>query len=131
MTDSTSRSPSPRASPRLRRADSTAHANRKGGFSNFDATAHAEYLYHCVAVTVRQDLPAELAWLQSYDWFTAEAQRRVDMPARMLDLLHRFLRQNDGRLSKRARTDEFAALSPEETERIEALYAQSIERFTL
>jgi hypothetical protein len=89
----------------------------------FDATRHAEFLYHCVAVTVRHDLPHEVAWLEAYDRFVEGVSTIVDMPARTIDLLHRFLRQNDGRLSKRARTGEFSALTDREVSSIEALFA--------
>ena len=47
------------------------------------------------------------------------------MPAEKIELLHRFLRQEDGRLSKRARAHEFAALTDQEADRIEALYRTS------
>jgi hypothetical protein len=50
----------------------------------------------------------------------------VDMPARTLELLHRFLRQNDGRLSQRARTGEFSGLTDTEVADIERHYADSI-----
>jgi ABC-type uncharacterized transport system auxiliary subunit len=45
------------------------------------------------------------------------------MPNRTLDLIHRFLRQNNGTLSKRARTQEFALLTDEEVRAIERAYA--------
>ena len=44
------------------------------------------------------------------------------MPERTIDLLFRFLRQHNGRLSRRAHTKEFAALSNDEVARIEAIY---------
>lgn len=91
----------------------------------FDATAHAEFLYRCVEATVEIDFPAEVAWLEQYDRFSAEVQRMVDMPARTVDLLHRFLRQHHGRLSQRARQREFAALRDEEVAHIEALFAET------
>ena len=69
----------------------------------FDATAHAEFLYRCVEATVERDLPDEVAYLESYDRFAERVQKIVDLPARTVDLLHRFLRQNGGRLSRRAR----------------------------
>ena len=46
------------------------------------------------------------------------------MPERLTDLLFRFLHQNGGRLSSRAREKEFAALTDEEAERIEAIYGE-------
>jgi hypothetical protein len=45
-----------------------------------------------------------------------------------LHLLFRFLRQNGGRLSKRAREKEFADLRDDEVHRIEALYAELLQR---
>ena len=45
------------------------------------------------------------------------------MPNRTVDLLHRFLSQNKGTLSKRARTHEFKLLTDEEVLEIEQGYA--------
>ena len=45
------------------------------------------------------------------------------MPERLIDLLFRFLSQNAGRLSQRARTQEFSELTDEEAQRVEAIYA--------
>jgi hypothetical protein len=89
----------------------------------FDATPHAEFLFECVARTIDVDLPAETAFLRIYDAFKIEVQQMIDMPNHLLDLLFRFLRQNEGRLSKRAREREFAAFSDIEAARIEAIYA--------
>jgi hypothetical protein len=91
----------------------------------FDATPHAEFLYHCVETTVEHDLPEEVAYLEGYDRFVRGVQEIVDMPASTLDLLHRFLHQNRGRLSRRARAKEFQKLTAEEIERIEGLYLDS------
>jgi hypothetical protein len=91
----------------------------------FDATAHAEFLYKCVETTIVEDLPREIAYLESYDRFVAGVQQVVDMPARTLDLLHRFLQQTDGKLSHRAREKEFSALTEEEVDRIEQLFADA------
>lgn len=90
----------------------------------FDATAHAEFLYTRVRETVERDLPEEVAYLEAYDRFRAGVQEVVDMPHRTVDLLHRFLRQGGGRLSKRARQREFAALTPEEVARLERLFEE-------
>ena len=49
----------------------------------------------------------------------------VDMPARLSDLAFRFLHQNEGRLSARAREKEFAALTDDEARRIEEIYAET------
>ena len=44
------------------------------------------------------------------------------MPERLIDLLFRFLNQNGGKLSSRARGKEFRELTDEEARRIEAIY---------
>ncbi len=91
----------------------------------FDATAHAEFLYGCVEETVNQDLPLELAYLEAYDRFSRAVQGIADMPDRQVNLLHRFLSQGKGRLSKRARADEFGPLTEAEVQQIEQFYQES------
>jgi hypothetical protein len=49
----------------------------------------------------------------------------VDMPERTFNNLFGFLRQNGGRLSRRARENEFAMLTPDEVEKIGDLYDAS------
>jgi hypothetical protein len=77
-----------------------------------------------VAETIERDLPDEVRFLEAYDRFVAGVHHIVDMPTRTVQLLHRFLEQNDGRLSKRGRDDEFAALTDADVTRIEQLYRQ-------
>ena len=91
----------------------------------FDATPHAEFLYGCVQRTIEHDLPNEAEFLRRYDTFRTGVNLVVDMPDRLSDLLFQFLRQNDGKLSQRARTKEFAALTEEEVSRIETLYGEA------
>ena len=88
----------------------------------FDATRHAEFLFDCVRRTIEDDLPAESDFLQRYDRFTGHLQEIADMPDRTADLLFRFLHQNAGKLSERARKREFKPLTDEETEWIEQRY---------
>lgn len=93
----------------------------------FDATPHAEFLYGCVEETVKQDLPREVAYLEGYDEFSRRVQEEIaDMPEKTINLLTSFLEQNDGRLSKRARAEEFERLSPEEVDRVETLYEECL-----
>ncbi len=104
--------------------------NDTGDFYRFfDATPHAEFLFSCVVQAIDTDLPAETRFLKAYDGFKSRVSGLIDMPDRTLDLLFRFLHQNSGTLSKRARAKEFAALTEEETERIEAIYADLRESF--
>jgi hypothetical protein len=90
----------------------------------FDATGPAEFLYDCVAQTIERNLPEEIRFLTRYDRMKAAIEERFDMPDHTADLLIRFLRQNNGVLSKRAREKEFRALSEEECRELESLYAQ-------
>jgi len=88
----------------------------------FDATPHAEFLFSCVARTIDVDLPAETAFLVGHDTFKKRVSALVDMPDRVMDLLFRFFRQNNGTLSKRAREREFAGLTDDEAAEIQAIY---------
>jgi Fic/DOC family len=88
----------------------------------FDATPHAEFLYACVRKTIEEDLPDEASFLKNFDRFRTGVAVMLDMPDRTLNTLFNFLRQNSGRLSKRARENEFATLTPDEVARIEELY---------
>ena len=90
----------------------------------FDATPHAEFLFNCVRGAIEDDVPTEADFLRRYDQFAGRLQTIVNMPDHTTDLLFRFLRQNGGRLSRRARTREFEALTNNETDRIERLFAE-------
>jgi len=88
----------------------------------FDATPHAEFLFACVRKTIEEDLPHETDFLRRYDRFRTYVSGYIEMPDRMVDLLFRFLGQNDGRLSRRAREREFGALTDDEVQHIERTY---------
>ena len=90
----------------------------------FDATVHAEFLYRCVEETVERDLPEEVEFLERFDRFAAGVSNILEMPATTIDLLHRFLRQGRGRLSNRATSKEFVALTDDEVHQIERLYSE-------
>ncbi len=93
----------------------------------FDATRQAEFLYDCVAQTIERSLPEELRFLERYDRMRAAVDARFDMPGHQADLLIRFLRQNDGVFSKRAREKEFQALTDAECGEMETLYGEIFE----
>lgn len=99
--------------------------NDTGDFYRFfDATPHAEFLYRCVQKTIEVDLPRETEFLARYDRFRGRIEALVDMPERTIDLLFRFLHQNNGTLSTRAREREFASLSEREAAEAEAAYRE-------
>jgi len=88
----------------------------------FDATPHAEFLYACVQKTIEEDLPKEAEFLRRYDVFRDRVNHIVDMPDRTVDLLFRFLTQNRGRLSNRARKGTFCELTEKEIAYIEEVF---------
>jgi hypothetical protein len=90
----------------------------------FDATPHAEFLYECVRKTIEEDLPRETKFLGRYDRFRSVVETIADMPDRTIDLLFRFLHQNGGSLSKRAREREFSKLKDAEVKTLEEGYAE-------
>ncbi len=90
----------------------------------FDATPHAEFLYSCIEQTIEFDLPQEARFLVAHDRFRRRLGEIIDMPDRIADLLFRFLRQNEGKLSQRAREREFASLSDAEAGAIERIYSE-------
>lgn len=97
--------------------------NNTGDYYRYpDLTAHAEFLYQCVEQTVRIDLPYEVRFLAAYDKFAEKVQEIADMPTRTIELLHNFLHQGEGSLSKRAKSEEFKTLTEEEVNFVEDLY---------
>ncbi|MDZ4323342.1 MAG: Fic family protein, partial [Alphaproteobacteria bacterium] len=110
------------------------HSTKKGNievtnetinlYRYFDATHFAEFLYECVHQTVEKTLPEEISYLEQYDAMKTAINERFDMPDYLADLLIRFLQQNNGTLSKRAREKEFSELSDKECQTLEALYKE-------
>jgi Fic family protein len=88
----------------------------------FDATAQAEFLCECVDDTIHKIIPQEVAYLQKYDAMKLWFDNNYQMPDKMVALLIRFLEQNNGTLSNRAKEKEFAALTEEEVKEIEDNY---------
>ena len=90
----------------------------------FDATPHAEFLYSCVKRTIEIDLPDETKFLENYDRFSGGLGTMFDMSNVTKDHLFRFLNQNEGKLSKRARSKKFSQLDADEIEAVEELYRE-------
>lgn len=91
----------------------------------FDATKQAEFLYDCVHDTIENIIPNEIRYLTNYDEFKTYLDDEFEMPDKLVALLVRFLGQNSGELSKRARENEFTSLNDKEVMEIERNY-QSI-----
>jgi hypothetical protein len=88
----------------------------------FDATVHAEFLFECVEATINYIIPQEVAYLQKYDEMKAWLDNTFEMPDKMVAALIRFLEQNNGALSKRAKDKEFKDLKSNEIILIEERY---------
>jgi len=88
----------------------------------FDATKQVEFLFECVEETVNKTLPEEVSYLMKYDLLNDFIKNYIDMPDKLVDLLIRFLNQNNGKLSKRAQDKEFNQLKQAEIVAIERKY---------
>jgi Fic family protein len=95
----------------------------------FDATLQTEFLYDCVIDTIENIIPAEVTYLAQYDEFKRFVDDEFEMPDKMVALLVRFLDQNNGGLSKRAREREFNALTEIEINQIENRYKEIFKSF--
>lgn len=74
--------------------------------------------------TINNVIPAEVKYIQWYDEFKSHIDDNSEMPDKMVAMLVRFLEQNNGKLSKRATTKEFKALTEREIEDIENRYRE-------
>jgi len=90
----------------------------------FDATAQAEFLYDCVKQTVQETLPEEVNYLANHDTMKSWIEQRFEMSGRTIALLITFLRQGQGKFSKRALDKEFSALTEEEALALESAYKE-------
>ena len=88
----------------------------------FDATKQAEFLYDCVNDTIKNIIPEEINYLIKYDEFKRYMDDDFEMPDATIALVVKFLEQNNGKFSKRAREKEFEALSDIEIQQIEDTY---------
>lgn len=90
----------------------------------FDATRQAEFLYKCVKDTLETIIPEEVSYLRRYEEYKTYLDNKFEMPDKLVSLLIRFLDQNEGKLSKRARDKEFVLLNDDEVVELEKMYAQ-------
>lgn len=95
----------------------------------FDCTEQAEFLYACVQRTVEHDLPREIDYLRRHDEAMGRIMEMIDMPDRLAQNLILFIRQNDGKLSKRKREKDFSALSDDEVLGLEKIIQDAFEGF--
>ena len=87
----------------------------------YDCTEEAEFLYSCVRRTVEEDLPREIEYLRRHDDAIRRIMDVVEMPDRLAENLVVYIRQNNGKLSKRHRKGEFKKLRRDEVTMIERI----------
>jgi len=90
----------------------------------FDITDQAEFLFDCVKDTIENIIPNEVSYLIKYDEYKRFLDDDFEMPDKMVALLVRFLEQNNGKLSKRAREKEFERLTDQEIRIIEKQFKE-------
>jgi hypothetical protein len=88
----------------------------------FDATKQAEFLFDCVLDTTQRIIPEEVSYILKYDEFKRFIDNQFEMPDKLVDTLVRFLEQNNGSLSNRARSKEFSKLKDKEVIEIEGTF---------
>jgi Fic family protein len=96
-------------------------------YKYYDATMQAEFLFDCIDFTIKEIIPEEVSYLEQFDQMKAWLEDNFEMPDRTVALLIRFLDQNNGKLSNRARTKEFSALTKEEIQLIENQYQKTFQ----
>jgi len=90
----------------------------------YDLSKQAEFLFECIQETIEKSLPEEIAYLEKFDKLKSFIQSYLEMPDQMIELLIQFLTQGKGKLSKRALTKEFQALTEKEVHALEEKYRE-------
>ena len=88
----------------------------------FDATKQAEFLFECVDYTISRIIPEEVKYLRNFDSMKTWLDERFQMPDNKVAQLIRFLNQNGGKFSKRAKEKEFTIFTNDEIAEIEEHY---------
>jgi hypothetical protein len=92
-----------------------------------DATKQAEFLFDFVLDTINRIIPEEVSYIYKYDEFKRFIDNTFEMPDKLVSMLVRFLEQNGGTLSKRAKFKEFPELKEDEVEKIESTFKEIFE----
>ncbi|EJF52509.1 hypothetical protein SapgrDRAFT_0768 [Saprospira grandis DSM 2844] len=93
----------------------------------FDVSRQAQFFCSCLAQIKAELLPKELAYLAAYDCFKRGLLEKMELSDAEISLLHQFLKQNQGRLSKRALKKEFIHFEQEEVNWAEACFARAFD----
>ena len=90
----------------------------------FDCTLSCEFIFECVEKTIRETLPDELEYLNSFDKTYKEINEIIEMPDNKLKSLITFILQNGYKLSKNKKEKYFNELTAQEIKTIEDIVAE-------
>lgn len=97
----------------------------------FDCTEEVEFLYKCVEETINHDVPDELRYLKLHDEAMRKIMDTVSLSNRLAEDFIMFMRQNDWKLPKRRRENEFKLLTDEEVKNLELMVRETFEEESL
>jgi len=95
----------------------------------FNVTQSCEFIYESVEKTIKETLPEELLYLNSFDKAYEEINLMIEMPDNKIKSLITFILQNDGKLSKNKREKYYEKLTELEIERIEKIIDEYFVKF--
>ncbi len=98
----------------------------EGYFRYPDLTNQCIYLAETIHATLKEDMPAELTFIQRYDEVKKALQYIVDMPDKDIDLMIMYLHQNKGVFPKRRR-EQFARLTDDEINKMQGAFRKVFE----
>ncbi|PHQ91229.1 MAG: cell filamentation protein Fic [Sulfurimonas sp.] len=87
----------------------------------FNCTQSCEFIYESVERTIKETLPDELSYLNSFDKAYEEINDFIVMPDNKIKSLITFILQNDGKLSKNKQEKYYEKLTRDEVEIIEKI----------
>ena len=94
----------------------------------YDLTIQTEFLYECVEETIERIIPEEIEYLEKYDLLTNVINSLVTLPDTKVDLMIKYLCQNNGKLSKRKKQNDFDELTEKEITIIEENYTEIFDK---
>lgn len=95
-------------------------------YAHWDGGPAAAFITRCAEEALTRSLVHETAFLEAWDRAFARIDREFDLPNRTIQLLIRWIQQNNGRLARRRRdAAELQLLAPGQLERIEVIVGES------
>jgi len=90
-------------------------------------TKSCEFIYRLVEKTIKETLPKELNYLNSFDKAYQSISQYIEMPNNQIKQLITFILQNEGKLSKKKREKYYDKLTQKEIDEIEDIMYFSFE----